>query len=334
MKAIAIFNNKGGVGKTTLLCNLASYFQKKKGKKVLVIDADPQCNTTTYVLDEEQFFDVYYEPKKFTIADLLPPLEDGMGFITEFNAIKSTHFGFDVLPGNPQFATCEDFLATEWKDVKSSDFRGIKSTMLFMHFLTLCKEYDYVFFDMGPSLGAINRAILLACDYFITPMSSDVFSLLALENIGESIVSWGTVFNKGITELDEKKKKSIESILKMSNIKFLGYVEQQYIQKTIGGTARAVRAYEEILKRIPMAVEEKIVAQINDCNKKSLDYKIGSIPNFYSLVPMSQTAHKPIFDLNNVDGVVGAHYQKVKDFEGLMESISNRVVDNMEELND
>ena len=68
MKAISIFNNKGGVGKTTVLCNLAAYFQIYLGKKVLVIDGDPQCNTTTYVLDEEQFMNVYYEPTGFTIA--------------------------------------------------------------------------------------------------------------------------------------------------------------------------------------------------------------------------------------------------------------------------
>ena len=128
MKAIAIFNNKGGVGKTTLLCNLAAYLQTKKGKKVLVIDADPQCNTTTYVLDEDQFFDVYYQeqPRCFTIADIIPPLEDGSGYLQEYEATKSNHFGFDVIPGNPRFAACEDFLASEWKDVKSSDLRGIK----------------------------------------------------------------------------------------------------------------------------------------------------------------------------------------------------------------
>ena len=178
MKAIAIFNNKGGVGKTTLLCNLAAYLETKKGKKILVIDADPQCNTTTYVLDEDQFYDVYYQeqPRCFTIADIIPPLEDGSGYLQEYEATRSNHFGFDVIPGNPRFAASEDFLASEWKDVKSSDLRGIKSTMLFTHFLTLCNEYDYVFFDMGPSLGAINRSILLACDYFITPMSSVVFS--------------------------------------------------------------------------------------------------------------------------------------------------------------
>lgn len=151
MKAIAIFNNKGGVGKTTLLCNLASYLQNQKGKNILVIDADPQCNTTTYALDEEQFIDVYYQeqPKIFTIADIIPPLEDGSGYIQEYETTKSSHFGFDMIPGNPRFAACEDFLASEWKDVKSSDLRGIKSTLLFTHFLTLCSKYDYVFFDMG-----------------------------------------------------------------------------------------------------------------------------------------------------------------------------------------
>ncbi|RHR54628.1 hypothetical protein DWX10_09530 [Clostridium sp. AF18-27] len=89
MKAISIFNNKGGVGKTTLLCNLASYMLKRLGKKRLVIDADPQCNTTTYALDEEQFFNVYYEPTEFTIADVIPPLEDGNGYITQFKGIDS-----------------------------------------------------------------------------------------------------------------------------------------------------------------------------------------------------------------------------------------------------
>lgn len=235
-----------------LLCYVILRLICKNGwrKKVLVIDADPQCNTTTYVLDEEQFINVYYEPKEFTIADIIPPLEDGNGYITQFDAIRSTNFGFDLVPGNPKFASCEDFLASEWKDVKSSDLRGIKSTMLFIHFLTLCSEYDYVLFDMGPSLGAINRSILLASDYFITPMSTDVFSLLALENIGTSILNWSKAFNKGLDGMEDSKRKSIESLKNTCDIRFLGYVEQQYIMKTIGETKRAVKAYEAILKRL------------------------------------------------------------------------------------
>lgn len=329
MKSISIFNNKGGVGKTTLLCNVAAYMQKKMGKNILVIDADPQCNTTTYVLDDEQFMNVYYESDSFTISDIIPPLENGEGYILDFQAIKSSYFGFDLIPGNPQFASNEDFLASEWRDVKSSELRGIKSIMVFFHFLTLCLKYDYVFFDMGPSLGAINRSILLASDYFITPMSTDVFSLLALENIGSSILKWSKTFNRGIKGMDSSKKRNINYMKSVCDIKFLGYVEQQYIMKTVGETRRAVKAYEEILNKIPKEIHEKVVLPINKEYGNDIEYKIGSIPNFYSLVPMSQTAHKPIFELTNVDGVVGAHYQKVKDYENLMNVIANSILQNM-----
>ena len=325
-----MFNNKGGVGKTTLLCNLASYLHKKMGKRVLVIDADPQCNTTTYVLSEEQFLNVYYEPTEFTIADIIPPLENGEGYVSKYTTVRSTYFGFDLIPGNPKFAACEDFLASEWKDVKSSDLRGIRSTMLFVHFLTLCKEYDYVFFDMGPSLGAINRSILLASDYFMTPMSVDIFSLLALENIGESIKKWRKLFNKGIEGMEPSKKSGLIQLKNLCDIKFLGYVEQQYIMKTVGETKRAVNAYEKISRKIPNEIQEKVIIPINGELKGNVLYKIGSIPNFYSLVPMSQTAHKPIFELTNVDGVVGAHYQKVKDYEELMKKIVKCTISNME----
>lgn len=101
--------------------------------------------------------------------------------------------------------------------------------------------------------------------------------------------------------------------------------------KTVEKTKRAVRAYEEILKKIPDEIERTVVLPINGGNKE-ITYKIGSIPNFYSLVPMSQTAHKPIFDLTNMDGVVGAHYQKVKDYKDLMEDIVNHMIRNMESI--
>ena len=100
--------------------------------------------------------------------------------------------------------------------------------------------------------------------------------------------------------------------------------------KTVGETKRVVRAYEEILKRIPNEIHERIVLPINGNIYEDVKYKIGSIPNFYSLVPMSQTAHKPVFDLTNVDGVVGAHYQKVKDYGNLMHEIAGQMMKNME----
>lgn len=330
MKSIAFFNNKGGVGKTTLLCNLAGYLALKCGKRVLVIDADPQCNSTTYVLEEDSFYSFYFEDNGFSVASLITTLEDGEGFVNEYKVKTTTSFGFDIIPGNPTFAASEDFLANEWKDVKSGDYRGIRSSLLFSDLLSKCYDYDFVFFDMGPSLGAINRSILLSCDYFLTPMSSDVFSLLALGNIGKSLSTWREEFNRGYNDLEIEKKKKIDKFHSGCSIKFLGYVEQQYITKTVGGQPRAVRAYDEILRRIPSEINDKVVKPVNGVLIDDFDYKIGSVPNYHSLVPMSQTAHKPIFELNSGDGVVGAHYQKVKEYEGLMNELSDRMIVNME----
>ena len=115
MRSIAFFNNKGGVGKTTLLCNLAGYLSRRYKKKILVIDADPQCNTTSYVLEEDSFYSFYFETEGFTISSLIPSLEDGEGFVTSFDPIETKYFGFDIIPGNPTFAASEDFLANEWE---------------------------------------------------------------------------------------------------------------------------------------------------------------------------------------------------------------------------
>ena len=330
MKSIAFFNNKGGVGKTTLLCNLAGYLAIKHKKKVLVIDADPQCNTTSYVFKDEMFYSYYFEDESFSVSSLFPPLIEGKGFVQNFDAVKTPFFCFDIIPGNPLLASYEDFLANEWRDVKAGEVRGIRSSLVFSDFLSKCSKYDYVLFDMGPSLGAINRAVLLACDYFVTPMSSDVFSVLALKNIGQSISNWRDRFQGGYKELDRTKRENLDYIHHDYSIRFIGYVEQQYISKSVGDQRRAVRAYDKILQMIPDKIVKEVVIPINGAIENNVDYKIGSIPNYYSLVPMSQTAHKPIFELTSEDGVVGAHYQKVREFEQLMRTIADRMIANME----
>ena len=336
MISIAMFNNKGGVGKTTNLCNLASWLQLKENKKVLLVDADPQCNTTTYVLTDNDFCDIYYEPKKyFTINDIILPLKTKGSYIEEdeIQPIQSKGFGFDLIAGNPKLATSEDFLSSDWKDIKASEIRGIRSNMVFFDLLNKTNEYDFVFFDMGPSLGALNRAVLLACDYFITPMSSDLFSILALENIGSSIIQWKTQFNESIQKLDSDEKQSLIDVKNISTVKFLGYIYQQYIMKTVKGNKRIVRAYENILNDLPAKMKEHLIIKINNDPDETLIYKLGSIPNFYSLIPMSQKAHKPLFNLGSADGVVGAHYQKIKEYEYIMNEISSTILKNIGAVN-
>lgn len=331
MKAIAMFNNKGGVGKTTLVCNLSAYLAKELNKKVLLIDADPQCNSSTYLLSEKDFYDAYYECDAFTIADLLLPLSRGEGFTQAININSNSDFGVDLLIGSPRLAMMEDLLASDWSDVSGGRARGTRTTLVFSEAISRFNNYDYIFFDMGPSLGAINRAILLACDYFITPMSPDIFSLLALENIGTSIIKWEEEFNNGVIKLKKSDPTSIKNLKEEFNIRFLGYVTQQYTSKTVEGQKIPVKAYENIIDDIPTAVKKHIVEPINKgCSIQN--YSLGFIPTFNSVIPMSQSAHKPIFSLSSRDGVVGSHFSKVAEFKRIMQSVAERTLHNIEVL--
>ncbi|MCC6940648.1 MAG: ParA family protein, partial [Novosphingobium sp.] len=248
MRSIAFFNNKGGVGKTTLLCNVAGYLALNKNKRVCVIDADPQCNATQYFFADEIIDDIYENDKSFTINSVIDPLALGEGYSEEINCRHSENFGVDVLPGDPRLALTEDLLAKDWGAAKGGEIRGIRTNLVFSELLSRLDEYDYVLFDVSPSLGAINRSILLSADYFVSPMSIDIFSLKAFQNISEWIADWSRDWDNGLHNVKDKNK--IPN-LHFGRATFIGYVTQQYMAKRdASGKRRAVQAYENIRKSI------------------------------------------------------------------------------------
>ncbi len=333
MKSIAVFNNKGGVGKTTLLCNLASYLRKKLAQRVLVIDADPQCNASSYMMNMDRLVLDLTAVQPYTIQRVFSPVQEGEGYIG-IDVIPIRHsvgFAIDVIQGDPKLSMMEDFLSSDWFDAKNGEPRGLKTTFLLRDLLNKLEErYDYVFFDVGPSLGAINRAVLMACDYFIMPMSTDIFCLQAVNNIAESLTKWKNDLTKGINDYQSKRQITftLDNRNVCINLRFLGYVSQQYVTKTIGGVVRPVKAYERIIDQMPNTISEKLIDFYP--NGFSIDrLKMGSIPNFNSLIPLSQMANKPIFSLMGTDGVVGAHFSKVKEFENVMASIADSLIHNI-----
>lgn len=330
MRSIAFFNNKGGVGKTTLLCNVSAFLALERGKKVLVVDVDPQCNATQLMLDEADVFDLYDDPKSFTIHSVIHPLSIGKGYSSAIEPIFVSDYGIYLIPGDPRLALKEDLLSKDWQDATAGDVRGLRTSYLFSQLLSRSHEYDYVLFDMGPSLGSINRAVLLACDFFVSPMSIDIFSLKAIENISTAVLEWKKKLSHGVSQVDPDLLEDVPAGDGF-DIKFAGYVAQQYIQKTTGGEKRAVAAYETIMRRIPKAIRTNFVDKFK-LDDTGIRYEIGSIPNLYSLVPMSQTARKPVFRLKARDGVRGAHFNKVRDAEIIFENVTDQLLANVEKL--
>jgi cellulose biosynthesis protein BcsQ len=335
MKSIAFFNNKGGVGKTTLVCNIASYFGDKLGKRVLVVDADPQCNATVYTMCVETVTQIYSQAYPTnTIYSLLQPIRRSSGYL-ELSQLSISHsegFNIDMLLGDTKLALAEDLLSEDWIKVESGMPRGLHTTFVFKDFLEKIRnDYDYVFFDLGPSLGAINRAVLLACDYFIVPMSSDIFSIKAIDNISTSLKSWTDSLTQGLNNYLKKEGETYvigSKELKDVYTRFLGYVTQQYVSRAKEGEKKPVKAYEDILKKVPSRINTKF----SDFYPQSIDKSkllLSQIPNYNSLVPLSQTANKAIFSLTGIDGVVGAHFMKVKQYEDLMNKICLSIIENI-----
>ncbi|MBB1250779.1 ParA family protein [Rhizobium sp. G21] len=307
MKSVAFFNNKGGVGKTTLLCNVAAYISLHHGKKVCVVDSDPQCNATQYFFEDDDLLNLYSHSDIFTVYKMLEPLSLGEGYNDNVVVKFAERFGVDVILGDPRLALTEDLLANDWSSARAGEIRGIRTSLAFSELLKQLSDYDYVLFDVSPSLGAINRSIMLSADFFISPVSLDIFSLKAFENIAAWIDGWWKDWENGLTTT---RRPDLIPKLSYSRPEFIGYVTQSYLAKRDReGQRRAVQAYENIRQKIDQVIIDNGLAE----HLYNRPFEIGTVPNLFSLVPMSQSSHSPIFELTAGDGVVGAHFAKVKE---------------------
>ncbi|BCM84130.1 hypothetical protein mvi_25910 [Methylobacterium indicum] len=160
-----------------MVANLGAELALNFGAKVLVVDADPQCNLTQYVLKEDEALNTYASADPESVFSVIRPLSLGKGYGTNLPIRSAENFGFDLIIGDPRLALQEDLLANDWRDARGGGMRGIRTTFVFADLVTRAKKrgYDFVFFDMGPSLGAINRSVLLAMDFLSFPCLSMFF---------------------------------------------------------------------------------------------------------------------------------------------------------------
>lgn len=286
--AVCFFNNKGGVGKTTLVANLAAQLALGAECRVLVVDADPQCNLTQYLLQDEDFLDAYNNVDIESIYSIIHPISIGKGYQSKLPIRFVPRFNYDVIIGDPRLALKEDLLAQDWRDAKSGGTRGLRTTFMFTDLIKKSEDYDFIFFDMGPSLGAINRSILLAVDSFVVPMSIDIFSLWAIRNIGSALKIWQKELDVGMQLAEDPKE---VAFYKKRNLNLVGYVTQQHKERVEDGNVRVVEAYEVIRKKLPGEVHDNLGSFFSIADGVP---HLGDIKHLGSLAPKSQTIHTPM----------------------------------------
>lgn len=337
--ATCFFNNKGGVGKTTLVANLGAELAINFGAKILVVDADPQCNLTQYVLGEEESLSIYSNDDPASIYSVIRPLSLGKGYGDALPTRFSESFGFDLIVGDPRLALQEDLLAQDWRDAKGGGMRGIRTTFVFADVVAKAKElnYDFVFFDMGPSLGAINRSILLAMDFFVVPMSIDIFSTWAIKNIGSTVSVWQKELKIGVSLAEDPTE--IPTTSQSRSLRFLGYVTQQHKERARDPSSetddkdtdntsneaqrkRIVQAYETISAQFPQQVEKNLRKFYN---ADSINPHLGNIRHLGSLAPRSQSQHSPMISVRGT----GSYTQLRKQAREIYRGIASRYLENL-----
>lgn len=320
MTTLAFFNNKGGVGKTTLAYHLAT-MMSRLGQRVLAVDLDPQANLTAQFVAEDELEGLWVEGQDAaTIADAVKPIVEGLGDVSRVPP-RPVEERLWLLPGDLGLSRFEDNLASAWpRSFTGVDPAAVRTTTAFHRIIEAAAQDvspDVVVIDVGPNLGAINRAALLAADHVLIPLGADLFSLQGLRNLGPTLREWRTTWQQ--TALPRIPS---EISAPSGRMEPLGYVVMQPSMRL----DRPVRAYGRWLRRMPQVYAEAV---LGDPAAASPDNEIATVRNYRSLMPLAHDARKPMFDLRAADGAVGSTQRYValclQEFTTLTQDVLTRL---------
>lgn len=329
MKSFVLFNNKGGVGKTTLTFNIA-HLLSRNGRRVVVLDCDPQSNITAIFLDESALAELWDNPTPAptTVAGCVDLVQGGKGELLEPH-LRPMRENLWLLPGSLTLSRFEQTVAEEWGKVQTNNNeRPVDVTCALARLAERAgklMDADYVLVDVGPSLGALNRAVLLGCDAVVIPVAPDLFSLQGLRNIGPTLREWREDWDAARQTI---ARKTPGRVLPHHEFQPLGYIVQQHLARS----DRPVTGYATWADRIPSEFRESVLDEAPSFERIPFDqdeYCIAILKHFASLVPIAQLARKPMFELKQADGIGGGQIQAVRrcreEFERLVAEIERRL---------
>jgi chromosome partitioning protein len=321
-QVVAFFNNKGGVGKTSLVYHMA-WMLSDLGVRTVVGDLDPQANLTAAFLDESRLEELFEgDGTPATVFGFIQPLMRGIGDLTE-PRLEAIDQYIALLPGDLSLSSFEDELSAQWPaclDRKERAFRVISAFWRLMQQAAESHVADLILVDLGPNLGAINRAALIASDFVVIPLSPDLFSLQGLKNLGPTLREWREQWLERLP-----KNPAPDLALPQARMEPVGYVVLQHAVRL----DRPVQAYGHWIERIPRVYRTAVLQESAAGPPIDRDPNcLALLKHYRSLVPMAQEAHKPIFHLKPADGAIGAHLKAVGQsyvhFEKLAREIAGR----------
>lgn len=323
MTTVAFFNNKGGVGKTTLLYHVAWMFADL-GVDSVCVDLDPQSNLTSMCLPDAELQRIWPDNgSRASIFGMLDPLIRGKGDLLP-PAVISLGRRLSLLPGDLALSQVEDRMSIDWIQASGGNESALRFSASFSRAITMAKEVSgaqLALVDLGPNLGAITRAAMIAADYVVVPLAPDLFSIQALRNLGPRITTWRGEWADRV----RKCPPDVDFGLPAGHMQAAGYVVMQFGLRD----GSPVKAYERFLARIPAEFHENVVRDSFSGAMAADPFHLASLKHYRSLAPLAMQARKPMFELKAADGVIGAHTDAVRacraDFRRLAQNIAKRV---------
>jgi cellulose biosynthesis protein BcsQ len=303
-KRLVLFNHKGGVSKTTTVYNVG-WMLAEQGHRVLLVDADPQCNLSSLILGDG--FDAYYlddATRLQNIKDGVAPAFTGKPTPIQPVVCKSPDRQplISLLAGH---ATLSEYDASLTFAQNSNALATLQNLPGAFHELIRQVEehnqIEYTIIDLNPGLSAINQNLLLNSDFILIPTNPDPFSIMALHTLESIFPRWATwkvgneaTFHDSAYPLRPGLPKLAGTLIQRFNVR----------------RGRAAAPYRDNIAEIKDVVQNGLYPILRNAGLTLPDsnypealrndgFCLQEIPDFGALLPRSHEAGVPVFALRN-----------------------------------